>query len=1076
MAVPGVNLRPAPPDEKRRHCLWLPPKRNRAARMKKDHYFETLNKEEVMVATFAALTPMVISIDILIMVSALSAIKILTLLERFIAIGLLEKHPGYPMGIYRFTDFEAADALLDKLEAEQVAAAAKRIISLIENKVEESIDKDRALAHLYLLSKPAGMRMERVLRAANHLQTIKKRKQAALYYQLILDNPPPPPLKEKDKLIYIEAALGLVDVQGSHVPLPLQGVYLKKARKLAKQIDTPELLTRINLIYARVLTRNSGEMTRMAQQLIKEACQVARHSGEKNLVRKTEIAQCVFLLWGGRIAEAIRKWDMTVGHLDDLSFLDEDDLHYYAALGWAYGTCGYTARGIGLCEAALEKARRIKNDELRCYINMMAGMVLFEARRFDEGAAYFERILTYPEDAPGGFPLRQAHHAMALIAYRAGRLPEAFEHLKKGFDYSQRFGWFHHRAPWIFDCLEALEKHGYVVPEHSFAEELKHILTWPDKYMNGIAYQLRAQYRLKNGDNTAAVYKDLAHSRQLLQESGGRIELGRTLTFLAQFYVRDGRTAQAVQAAREAREILVTVNEELFPKELEHLIAKENPEELLLGTMIKVGNTLGTIRNRKELLEKIILLSVHLTLAERGGVFLVNRDDAGLELAASRNLDPEVVTGEPFANSYAIIAQVAASGRGTIIDARQTKQRRLSEAPGLSWIICCPILLQSRVLGVFYLDSGHEPRGVQDKDLALIEAIGTQVAIALDNVEAYEQIALLRDRLESESRFFQMEVAQSRHFDQIIGGSDAMRLIQAQMQKVAPTDTAVLIQGETGVGKELVARGIHRLSKRAGGPFIPVNTAALSEGLVASELFGHERGAFTGAVQSHPGRFGLADGGTIFLDDIQNISLEIQAKLLRAIQEKKFERVGGTKTVESDFRIIAASNQPLKEMVERGEFRSDLYYRLNVFPIHIPPLRERPEDIPLLALHFLELFKRKLGKNIRGISQKDMEWLIDYSWPGNVRELEHIIERAVILTDGEMLYLPESKKKKLPLGPLQTARETLKEHERLFIVKTLRECGWRVSGPYGAAKVLDVKTTTLFAKMKRLGIERGKAD
>ena len=293
---------------------------------------------------------------------------------------------------------------------------------------------------------------------------------------------------------------------------------------------------------------------------------------------------------------------------------------------------------------------------------------------------------------------------------------------------------------------------------------------------------------------------------------------------------------------------------------------------------------------------------------------------------------------------------------------------------------------------------------------------------------------------------------------------------------MAPTDTAVLIQGETGVGKELVARGIHRLSKRAGGPFIPVNTAALSEGLVASELFGHERGAFTGAVQSHPGRFGLADGGTIFLDDIQNISLEIQAKLLRAIQEKKFERVGGTKTVESDFRIIAASNQPLKEMVERGEFRSDLYYRLNVFPIHIPPLRERPEDIPLLALHFLELFKRKLGKNIRGISQKDMEWLIDYSWPGNVRELEHIIERAVILTDGEMLYLPESKKKKLPLGPLQTARETLKEHERLFIVKTLRECGWRVSGPYGAAKVLDVKTTTLFAKMKRLGIERGKAD
>jgi transcriptional regulator with GAF, ATPase, and Fis domain len=246
----------------------------------------------------------------------------------------------------------------------------------------------------------------------------------------------------------------------------------------------------------------------------------------------------------------------------------------------------------------------------------------------------------------------------------------------------------------------------------------------------------------------------------------------------------------------------------------------------------------------------------------------------------------------------------------------------------------------------------------------------------------------------------------------------------------------------------------------------------LSDGLVASELFGHEKGAFTGALQRHPGRFELADGGTIFLDDIQNLSMDLQAKLLRAVQEKKFERVGSTKTIMSDFRIIAASNQPLNIMVERGEFRSDLYYRLNVFPINIPPLRERTDDVAPLVRHFLERFNRKLGKHITKISSRDMRRLTDYPFPGNVRELEHIIERAVILSDGKSLVLPEIKKDVL-YSSIDTQRQTLKDYERLYIIDTLEACKWRVSGPHGAARILDVKPTTLFAKMKRLGITRG---
>jgi len=280
-----------------------------------------------------------------------------------------------------------------------------------------------------------------------------------------------------------------------------------------------------------------------------------------------------------------------------------------------------------------------------------------------------------------------------------------------------------------------------------------------------------------------------------------------------------------------------------------------------------------------------------------------------------------------------------------------------------------------------------------------------------------------------------------------------------------------LITGETGVGKELVARAIHRLSARKEGPFIPVNTASFVQDLIPSELFGHERGAFTGAVKRHLGRFELADGGTLFLDDIENLSIDIQSRILRVLQEKEFERVGGTKTITSDFRLIAATNQNLDALVKSGHFRSDLYYRLNVFPIHTPPLRERRDDIPLLAFHFLEAFKSKASKKIRGISHSEMNQLIEYDWPGNVRELKNIIERAVILSEDESLKLPNLK----GFMPNDLGGEefiSLEEMEKSYIMKVLGACNWRVSGTRGAAKILNLKPTTLYSKIRRFGITR----
>ncbi|HKI49263.1 MAG TPA: sigma 54-interacting transcriptional regulator, partial [Desulfobacteria bacterium] len=405
-----------------------------------------------------------------------------------------------------------------------------------------------------------------------------------------------------------------------------------------------------------------------------------------------------------------------------------------------------------------------------------------------------------------------------------------------------------------------------------------------------------------------------------------------------------------------------------------------------------------------------------------------------------------------------------------ILESGGTVNNGLSN-PNEGWALCCPVLLQNRLLAIIYLDNALVGLSPPRRSLSLLRVVNNQLAIALDNARAYEEIARLKDRLEDETQFYRMEMESFPHGQQIIGDSAMVRGILQQLDRVGPTDSAVLITGETGVGKELVARAIHRLSRRNGSPFIPVNTASLEQGVIASELFGHEKGAFTGAFKRRRGRFELADHGTLFLDDVDTLSLEIQTRILRVLQEKAFERVGGDRTIHSDFRLIAATNQDLSSLVKAGRFRSDLYYRLKVFPIHVPPLRDRKEDIPALVSHFLNVNNNRLGKSIKGVSKADLTRLNAYLWPGNIRELEHIVERAAILSDGEFLRIPELSPD-ADKGACFEKMRSLKEMERGYILEALGRCRWRVSGKGGAAQLLDLKPTTLYAKMRKLEIRK----
>ena len=310
-----------------------------------------------------------------------------------------------------------------------------------------------------------------------------------------------------------------------------------------------------------------------------------------------------------------------------------------------------------------------------------------------------------------------------------------------------------------------------------------------------------------------------------------------------------------------------------------------------------------------------------------------------------------------------------------------------------------------------------------------------------------------------------------RRFEQIIGKSSALESVLEQVEQVASTDSTVLIQGETGTGKELIARAVHDSSSRFSRPFIKLNCAAIPFDLLESELFGHEKGAFTGAIGQKVGRFELADKGTLFLDEVGDIPLALQSKLLRVLQEQEFERLGGTRTHKVDVRLVAATNRNLAEMVKRNEFRSDLYYRLNVFPISLPPLRDRREDIPALVLHFVELYGRRMGKHIEHILPDTMSALISYLWPGNIRELQNFIERSVIVTSGSVLHPPLTSLKSAAavesIGAI-----TLEDAERDHILKTLEQTRWVVSGPNGAASRLGIKRSTLYFRMQKLGISR----
>ena len=543
--------------------------------------------------------------------------------------------------------------------------------------------------------------------------------------------------------------------------------------------------------------------------------------------------------------------------------------------------------------------------------------------------------------------------------------------------------------------------------------------------------------------------------------------------------INDYNCADLAFLEQVARQVAVAVDNARNFEQVQSTQEQLRQERDRLSLLLEVNNAVVSSLNLHELLSAVSAALRRLVHHEYASISLYDAETQrlyihALDFPVSKGILQEglwvPVEGTPTGRALT-------SGRPVFVTLREVEQfgsdvgRRIL-AEGLKSACCLPLIAHGRPLGTLVVASMHEETFPQ-QDGELLHHVANQIAIAVENAIVFGHEVDRANKLAEEKRFLEEEIKTEYNFEEIVGESATLKRILKLAETVAPTDSTVLILGETGTGKELIARAIHNLSARRERAFAKVNCAAIPTGLLESELFGHERGAFTGAIAQKIGRFELADKGTLFLDEVGDIPPELQPKLLRVLQEQEFERLGSNKTVRVNVRLIAATNADLEQMVAEKRFRADLYYRLKVFPVTMPPLRERREDIPLLVRYFAQKYGRLMKKEIRTVPGEVLSALSKYPWPGNIRELENFIERAVILSPGSELRVPLAELKPAAAPPSNGAT-TLEAAEREHILRALKETNWTIGGPAGAAARLGMKRTTLQSRMKHLGITRSK--
>lgn len=1009
------------------------------------------------------------SLDWLIESTFLKASQILFAMEQGVKEGWLDKGEG--AAVFFFRDSSKQEYFRHQLKPEEREIMHQRIVALLKIGVTEEGEKAEILGHhlLQISNDVDGCRW--LIKAGDSYRRNFQNKKALQCFEKCLHDLRPLSGEDAD-ILFAEAANTYSKISTAKQSITEVLSLLYEAMDRAKRCDNKMYLSLLEM----QLAKNKWLQSEYSSALkhIESATSMVEDLNDPKLSRSAITFIISFLHWQGHFRKAIQSYEKFVTDGEKLPY-GGFPLRVAIIVGVSYARLGHVNQGLGMLENIRRHCIEIGDRYMAALAVLGIGAIMLEIGRTDDALQHLEHALEEARRENHEFIVITVALFLAHAYYLKGEIDRSLSHLREFLQQSEQTQMDVRFVPSLLDlCWEMEQGKLPRIPGLSLAKEINLTLGGENIFLKGVAHRYRALVQRQQGLPGDEIIQALQISIKWLEESGHQIELAKSRLELAHQYLLADERDRAKELALEASKFLASVNKALIPHDLRLLIEDTPLGEDLLMNILELSKKIVSIRDNKELVQYILSTAMKITGAERGAIFLFEDDEpfpSQTHLRLSRNISSEEVDYKGFESSRKMIEEVALTGQGRIFQTNPNVDSHAAE--NVRSQICVPMILRDKVVGVLYHDNRFLASAFKESDLEPLSYFASQAAIALDNAKAYEELNQINAQLKEAKHYYEEMNLQNPHFEEIIGKSPGIQKILSQVDQVADKDVTVLILGETGVGKELIARAIHRHSHRCDNPFISVNCNALTESLMTSELFGHEKGAFTGAARKRVGRFELSDKGTLFLDEMGELPMEIQVRLLRVLQTKEFERVGGEETLRSDFRLVVATNCNLQQAVKAGKFREDLYYRLNVFPIYVPPLRERREDIPILVHYFVKTYATKLGTSFEAIPKNEIDKLMRYDWPGNVRELENIIERSVILSSGPFFRVAKLDDAQRGFTQEQPAM-TLEEVERKHIQRVLQGTGWKVRGPGGAAEILNVHPSTLTSRMKKLGIQRPK--
>lgn len=1016
----------------------------------------------------AAMFEVEFSIDWLEELTGMKASWVLSTLEEAVQDRVLvRKRPA----IYAFSDPKKRQELLDGLNEKERDRYRRSIADILIRELPEDDSKALQIAHHFLHTSNDWKGCQWLVRAGEiYIESFRMEDAVRCFEKVLSDLSGT--RGENEDWLFVKAAIAYSNVTTGRSDTIETLSLLLDARVRAKSLkQSYEILLEMHIAKHEWVSAHHDK----ALKRFEHAFSKVESLGDTDLRAATTDFRNYFLFSQGRFRDVVETYERSLPDVERYP-LGVFPVLAAVTVGRSYALTGQLTQGLGMLHTIYDYCHEKGDLYLASQAGSAIATVMMSMNRLDDAYRYFKSSLRQAKQGQNYWVQLVVMFMMALIHRRKGENRQCLVYLRSFLKMSREAHLSHQLHPYLMEICWAMETGDLPrIPDLSLEHEIEEMLTVKNVLSRGIAYRYQALLGRKKGWSNQRIIRSLNLSAEMIGESGHQIEYAKTQLELARHYLSTGETKRVKKLMRAASEILAQANMEPIPDDLRAFVLNPNREKALLNEILDLRTEMvAATRDKTQLLQQIVVTINRVTGAERGAILLVDNesDSQRFLLRSSKNLTTEQVYHANFASSRKMIEEVVRAGEGRIFEIDPLDEGGATPKEIIRSGICVPLTIGDNTVGVLYHDNRLLGNVFRESDLRLLGFFAALVALDLDSSKAREEVRVADRRSKEREAVAETENRQEASSSGLVGTSPAMHRLLGEIDRVAATDTAVLILGETGVGKNLVASVIHERSMRSSGPFVSVQCSALTESLITSELFGHEKGAFTGATNRRIGRFEMADKGTLFLDEIGDLSLEVQARLLRVLQSKEFERVGGGKeTLTSDFRLIAATNRNLEENIKAGRFREDLYYRINVFPLYVPPLRERKEDIPQLMRHFVALYAKQNQRFVEDFSREIMDRLIAYDWPGNIREMENIVQRGIILGQGRRFQLPNFDEVRLKSDEPNGFR-TLEENERRHILDALGRTRWKIHGPEGAAEMLHINPSTLASRIKKLGIRR----